>query len=395
MSRTYTPTTIFRMAEIAFVKKLFEAFDAKVDLIDWKQMTNTTIGLLLKLKKLMPMENSNRLEATMRKIFTIACPEGMRVVADAFGSALPDDYCELVRTHANPYTIAILVAIRYPSVLQNALTLMKMYQSTWSNRLIRLPKAVPSTTPDTIKLIETDIEDICANYRETGTVCTVEHFEKDGVYYYYAWPDDYSEDILVHNDDRELVHKTVRKTFAIAFSYDSVNGVCQLASRGSKEMKEELQDMFLIDVLGALPKGRELAPYNLSLFLHPNFTLGPEPDENVTIRVTAIKLSQNGKSNVAVNPQAGEPLWSELKRCVNAEYMASDNIRVDEVALSFVFRGADDRRIKSVSFALRPFQCTLKDESDPYSQKIAGYLKKRRIANDECHTKAAKSLQFN
>lgn len=395
MSRSYSPSTVFRMADSSLLHDLFVAFGADVNLEDWNRITVQKVELLMSLKETLPPSNKDRLESTLIKIYSLSCSEGMQAISDAFESILPDDYDLLIQKNASPYTRALHICLNYPDMFQKSLTLMKMFQSSWSNRLIHLPKVKPSTTQETISLLESDIESICSNYKDKGLVCSVECYEKDGIFYYYAWPDDYPEDILIHDENKNLVHKIIRKTFTMAFSYDSVHGICQLSTRGPKEMKEELQDMFLIDVLGRLPRKSEIVPYNLTMFLHPNFSLSPEPGDQTIIRVTRIKLSQNGKRRVSVDPQAGYPLWSELKRCVNSEYLASSELRALEVTLSFVFRGEDGRRLKTVTFSLRDFQCTLKDETDPYTKKIIQYLKQRRIANDEYCPEPAQQLQLH
>ncbi len=394
MPRTYLPSTVFRMADFTLLHKLFAAFGADVEISDWNKMGNQKAELLMALKDTLPSINKDRLESTLKKIHSLACPEGMQAISDAFDSVLPDDYTCLIQSGAGPYSRALHVCLNEPDVFQRALTLMKMFGSSWSNRLIRMPKVEPSVSPETISLLESDIESICSNYKEKGTVCSVECYEKDGIFYYYAWPDDYPEDIFIHDENKNLVHKIIRKTFTMAFSYDSVNGVCQISTRGSKEMKEELQDMFLIDILGRLPHKSDVTPFNLSLFLHPNFSLSPEPGDPIIIRVGSITLSQGGKSKITIQPLPNRTLWSELLRCSNREYLSVGNIKVENVNLSFTFLGPDNRRIKAVSFALRPFQSTLKDETDPYTKKIIEYLKSRRIANDESSVIPAKSMQY-
>lgn len=393
MPRTYSPSTVFRMADFSLLHTLFTSFGVEVELSDWQKMAGQKIDMLMKLKERLPAANKNRLESTLIKINSLSCSEGMQAISDAFDSVPPNEYEELVQNNASPYSRAMYIYLNEQDIFQRALTLMKIFQVSWSSRRIRLPKVKPSTTEETISLLESDIPDICSNYKDKGPVCSVECFEIDGIYYYYAWPDDYPEDMLLHNENKDLVHKVVRKTYTMAFSYDSVNGVCQLSTKGPKAMKEELQDMFLIDILGHLPNRSEIVPFELSLFLHPNFSLAPEPGEMMNIQVGNITLSHGGKSKITVHPLPNRSLWSELLRCSNKEYLSTETIRVEEVNLSFTFFGPDHRKIKSVSFALRPFQSTLKDETDSYSKKIINYLKYRRIANDE-HIIPVKPLQL-
>lgn len=382
------------MADFSLLRTLFATFGVNVEPSDWNKMAGQKAELLTALKDTLPTINKDRLESTLKRIHTLACPEGMQAISDAFDSPLPDDYYYLIQTDAGPYTRSLYVCLNEPDVFQKALTLMKMFDATWSNRLIRLPRVTPSVSSETISLLESDIESICANYKEKGTVCSVECYEKEGIFYYYARPDDYPEDILIHDENKNLIHKIIRKTFTMAFSYDSVNGVCQISTRGCQAMKEELQDIFLIDILGRLPRKSEVAPFNLSLFLHPNFSLVPEPGELMTIRIRSITLSHDAQSRVTIHPLPNRSLWSEMLRCSNREYLSADTVRVDQVELTFVFLTPDQRKIKTVSFALRPLQCTLKDETDPYSKKIIQFLKRRRIANDELSITPVKSMQF-
>lgn len=382
------------MADFSLLHSLFACFGAEVELSEWHKMACQKVEMLMSIKETLPQTSKDHLESTLMKIHSLSCPEGMQAISNAFEAALPGPYQELIAGSASLYTRAMHVFLNNRDTFQRALTLMKIFQSSWSNRLIHLPKVRPSVKEETLSLLESDIPDICSNYKDKGFVCTVECYEKDGIYYYYAWPDDYPDDILVHNENKALVHKVVRKTFSIAFFYDSVHGVCQLSTKGPKAMKEELQDVFLSDVLGRIPKKSEFTPFNLSLLLLPNFTLAPEPGELVNIRIGNITLSHNGKSKITVHPLPGRSLWSELLRCSNREYLSAETIRVEEVNLSFTFFGPDHRKIKSVSFALRPFQSTLKDETDPYTKKIIEYLKSRRLANDERSVVPAKPMQY-
>ena len=92
MSRSYSPSTVFRMADSSLLRDLFAAFGADVNLEDWNRLTVQKVGLLMSLKETLPPSNKDRLESTLIKIHSLSCPEGMQAISDAFESVLPDDY---------------------------------------------------------------------------------------------------------------------------------------------------------------------------------------------------------------------------------------------------------------------------------------------------------------
>jgi len=385
MKRQFSLGTVFRMTEKQSLRRFFESFGADVDACRWDDVNRRNILPLEELFDSLPQDKRDNAEGILRQVHALACAAGMEVFGEVARSFPPDDgWTELFTSDKNLYTKSLSIWLFHRERFEATTLLFTVDSRTWWRKRLDLPKTIPNFDSTTKSHLEHEIEELLKRKQGRGYVCTVEMVQRaDGIYYFIAHPDDFVRDTLVHDEDKLLVHHTIRQTFEIVFAYDNIHGTSELSAKLSKPIKEALEGIFLRNILSVTPQGKEEQPFDLSMLLDPNFELAVRPEDRIRARVVGLTVNW-GTGGLTTSYKSGRGVSVRefaLKR-INEHCQTRKLPDVIKAKLRFEFFG-DSGRPKSLTFEISvPCSCTLKHQDPARVETVQYYLKLWRIAHD-------------
>ena len=384
MKRQFSLGTVFRMSDKTQLRQFFTLFSKETDMIGWEDVNRRNILALEQFFDALPPPVRAQAEVILRNIHALACEEGMEALGDA-AKTLHDDssWNEMFHSTRNLYTKSLSAWLDYRDIFECAVQFFGIDSRTWWRKRIDLPKITPELDEDAIENLENEIEILLKTTQGRGYVCTVEMTARsNGVYYFFAHPDDYVRDSLVHDDDNNLVHQTIRQTFEIVFAYDSIEGSSELSARLPKRLREALEATFLKHVLGVEPAFEERRPFDLSMLLDPHFMPVTSSNDRVDVFINSITLDWNTGYTIGYRAKGSHSIREFMFERIGDDL---DNRRliVRRARFRFVFHVASGRA-KTLTFEIGPpFACTLKNQNPEHVEIVHRYLKQWRIEHDE------------
>jgi hypothetical protein len=333
----------------------------------------------------LPPNKRDQAEIALRYIHSLACEQGMEELSKAAELFQHDEsWNDFFQSQKSLYTKTLSAWLYYRDIFDHAVQFFEVDSLTWWRKRLDLPKMKPSFDVNIRNGLEEDIETLLKTTQGRGYTCTVEMAVRpNGVYYFFAHPDDYVHDSLVHDNDRLLVHQTIRQTFEIVFAYNSIEGTSELSAKLPKRIKESLEGIFLKHILGVDAPEDEEKPFDLSMLLDPDFTLYTRPDDNITVRVVSLTLSWDDDKEVTF----------VSKRSHSARELAMGSVKltialkkavVKKAKFRFEFRNTVTGKSKTLTFEIGvPFSSTLKNQQPALVEQVQYYLKQWRIEHDQ------------
>lgn len=140
-----------------------------------------------------------------------------------------------------------------------------------------------------------------------GNNCVVEPFRRGNLDYYFAYPEDYSQQNIEWVDG-EFDRRPHTPAFEIIYVYSQKEGSLDLNFRGSKKAVEPLQGMFAnailkLDELPPDPKDERI--YDLSLLLRKDFAFTDDVGSGIVeVMVKKLRLSSQAKKGERITLEA-------------------------------------------------------------------------------------------
>ncbi|MDR1383589.1 MAG: hypothetical protein LBJ67_07065 [Planctomycetaceae bacterium] len=381
MKRQFSLSTVFRMTEKSLLRKFFELFCADVEQLTWDAVNRRNIEPLHQLFDELPSNKRDQAEIALRHIHSLACEQGMEELRNAADSLSHDEsWNDIFQSQKSLYTKSLLAWLSYRDIFDHAIQFFEVDSLTWWRKRLDLPKINPVFNINSRNRLEEYIETLLKTTQGRGYTCTVEMAVRpNGVYYFFAHPDDYVRDSLVHDDDKLLVHQTIRQTFEMVFAYNSIDGTSELSAKLPKRIKESLESLFLKHILGINMPEDEEKPFDLSMLLDPNFKLTVSPDDNLQVFVNGITVNWGTSYTVGYFVKGSDSVREfAFERLGDAIH--HERIVVKKARFRFVFPQEGQKRPQTMTFEISPpFACTLKNQQPDRVEKAHYYLKQWRI----------------
>ncbi|GHT28381.1 hypothetical protein FACS18942_08750 [Planctomycetales bacterium] len=371
------------MTEKPFLKTFFETFGADIQQVPWDKLKRNDIDLLLKLFDDLPPDKRDEAEVVLRHVHALSCEQGVQALGEAADELHADEsWADVYLSEKNLYTKAMSAWLTHREIFDRAVRFYEMDSLSWWRKRADLPKITPTFDETVKENLEDELEQFFSTKQGRGFVCTAEMFARsNGTYYFYAYPDDYVEDALVHNESGDLVPQTIRKTFELVFAYDSVEGTSDLCAKVPKKLKEELEAIFLNCIFAISLQKEEGHTFNLAMLLNPDFTLHTRPEHHVKARVVSLTLALANKDEITFIS----------KRLHTASEMAMGSIKltpsikdavVKKAKFRFEFLNPETKKTKTLTFDVGvPLSCSLKNKQPNLIETVHHYLKEWRIEN--------------
>lgn len=372
MARHYSSKDFFRQMPNAHLSRYFQERGLFAD-INFSTMKEGKPDELFAAWLGLPDDQRNAMDTEFRDIFEMSCEKGFKAIIDEANWHLrgaPDsltDFVEKLSALPNHYERAMITFLDHNTFWKGA---TRFYHADtlpyWRKRknLSHLPAAVDEAS---IQQLAELIRNYFHHTEGRGKNCVVEPFRRGELDYFFAYPEDYSQQTIEWVNG-EFDRRPHNPAFEVVYVYSQKEGSLDLNFRGSYKAIEPLQGMFATAIL----KLEELPPdpkderiYDLAPLLQKSFDFTYDVGSGIEeVTVKRLRLSSRIKkgdritleADTSRNPDAVYDLLDQIK---SALPLGMYNVTQVELGVS-VMKDAD-KPTKQVTIRLTyPNSCSLK-----------------------------------
>ena len=313
------------------------------------------------------------MDAEFRDIFEMSCEKGFRAIIDEASWHLretPDarvSFVEMLSALHNHYERAMVTFLDRNTFWRGA-TLFFHADTLpyWRKRknLSHRPAAVDEAS---IQQLAELIRNYFHHTEGRGKNCLVEPFRRDELDYFFAYPEDYSQQSIEWVNGK-FGRRPHNPAFEVIYVYTEKEGSLDLNFRGSKKAVEPLQGIFATAILKldeVPPDPMDERIYDLAPLLKKDFEFIYEPGGGIErVALKKLRLSSRVKkgdritleADVSENPYAIYDLLDRVKKSINLNIY---NITQVELTASMVVDAA--KAAKRINIRITyPNSCSLK-----------------------------------
>ena len=398
MARHYSTKNFFRQMPNALLARYFQVRGLFADL-DFAAMKEGKPDELFAAWLVLPDDQRNAMDTEFREIFEMSCEKGFAAIIDEANWQLretPDVLASFVDTMSalpNHYERAMITYLDRNVFWRGA---TRFYHADtlpyWRKRknLQHRPSAVDDAS---IQQLAELIRNYFHHTEGRGKNCVVEPFRRGDLDYFFAYPEDYSQQSIEWVNG-EFGRRPHNPAFEVIFVYSKTEGSLDLNYRGSYKAIVPLQGMFAtailkLDELPPDPKDERI--YDLTPLLQKSFDFIPAVGSGIEkVTVKKLRLSSRVKkgdritleADTSQNPDAVYVLLDQVMKSLPLNMY---NVTQVELAASIVVDA--DKPAKLVKIRITyPNSCSLK--YDEVGLKLRDMLEASGIEPKELEERA-------
>jgi len=354
----YQPKTFLRQTSNSLLQARFGQLGVLQD-ITWADIEDHQIDVIYDRWQVLPEPQRLEIERTFEEAEALASEEGAKALIEE-GTFHGLDLAPQLEQFPDFRDKAMYVAITHPRVFQVAGTINRAHSLSrryWRHRG-NMPLAQPDVSPVAINQLKDAISAYFRQNEGRGHRCTVDAYLRVNRYhYFFAYPDDYADTYLGHDDQGQFIRRPQRPAFEVIFLFDPVDGTLDIYAHGGKVVQESLQTIFCRTLLGQeLPPESPLGhPYELNGLKSRNFlmTVGQTDSEDgieeIQIRKLRLSILGGAKRRIILeaDPDGGpNAIYNMLDEFLNRQNMpdALFNITLAQFHFRFVHTGQGRQR---------------------------------------------------
>jgi len=385
VSRQFSIPTVLRMVPNVLLREFFERLGHDQLDIAWAKHRERDIEPIVKTLSDLEREEQDRIEAALRNVFDLACESGINALLEAavrcgdlsLPASLPSD--------VDAYGKAMWAWLNRPEAFEKALLIHQVQHLSWWRKRNDLPIKPPNLGEAARRELEEEVANMLTWEQGRGKVCTVELLSRDDVDYFFAYPDDFAQNVVAHDDDGLLTPRTFRPTFAIVFAYNRREGTLELYAKVPAKLKQKLEIIFAQVILDhQLGTWTPDAAYQLDHLKDPAFPLETDPQDRLKVHIRRMRLSpKNTGRRLQVEMDDDDPqdsIYRTIDECLNREWLDLSQVWVSQVTFCFEFLPLEGRKAGRMSFDIGwPSSCTLRNDRPERVALVQKYLKRWNI----------------
>lgn len=374
MSKHYSTKDFFRQIPNTLLERYFTDKGLMPD-VEFAALPKSKTEILFNNWLNLTESRRSTIEAEFRDIFELSCEKGFKAIIDEAQWHLRDDQNGLAALIkelaglANHFERAMVTYLDHHRYWKGA---TRFYHADtlpyWRKRNhMRNNSAV--VDPDSINELANLIRNYFHHTEGRGNNCVVEPFRRGNLDYFFAYPEDYSQQSI------EWVNGTFDKrphnpAFEVVFVYSQKEGSLDLNFRGSSKAVEPLQSMFAQAILKLdelPPNPKDTRVYDMSPLLKKNFeftyALGSGIEQ---VAVQKLRLSSRIKKGDRITLEADtadnrNAVYELMEKMKSALPMHMYNITQAELSVTLSANGDKAPKVVKVRIT-HPNSCSLKYE---------------------------------
>jgi hypothetical protein len=296
MARHYSTKDFFRQIPNVLLARYFQGQGLFGDL-DFAAMKEGKPEVLFAAWLALPDNHRNAMDAEFRDIFEMSCEKGFRAIIDEATWQMQEEpdaimsFIEMLSALSNHYERAMITFLDHKDFWKGA-TLFYHADTLpyWRKRknLSNQPAAVDDAS---LQQLAGLIRNYFHHTEGRGKNCIVEPFRRGELDYFFAYPEDYSQQSIEWVDG-EFSRRPHNPAFEVIYVDSQKEGSRDLNFRGSYKAIEPLQGVFAQTILkldGLPPDPKDERVYDLNPLLQKGFNFNYDVGSGIE-RVTVRKL---------------------------------------------------------------------------------------------------------
>lgn len=377
MTRHYSTKDFFRQMPNALLARYFHARGLFADL-DFTAMKEAKPDRLFEAWLELPESQRNTMDAQFRDIFEMSCEKGFCAIRDEAGwhlvaeSQAHTEFVDKLAALANHHERAMVTFLDHAPFWNGATLFYHADNLSYWRKRKNLPHQPAAVHEDGRQELADLIRTYFHHTEGRGNNCVVEAFRRGERDYFFAYPEDYSQE-SVEWVDGEFDRRPHNPAFEVIFVYTQKEGSLDLNFRGSNKAIEPLQAMFASAILklNELPTDPDdERVYNLSPLLSRDFSFVYDVGSGIqSVAVKRLRLSSRLKKGDRITLEAdasgnSKAIYDLLERIGKSLPLAVYSVTLVDLAASVIVDA--NKPPKSVTFRITyPNSCSLKyDELD-------------------------------
>ena len=372
MTGQYSTKSFFRQMPNALLARYFNEQGLFGD-IDFSAMKEGKPDELFKAWLALPDKQRNKMDAEFRDIYEISCEKGFRAIIDEAEwqmQEVPDDltaFVEKLSALSNHYERAMITFLDHNNFWRGATRFYHADTLPYWRKRKNLSHNKAAVDEVSLKQLAESIRYYFHHTEGRGNNCVVEPFRRGNLDYFFAYPEDYSQQNIEWVDG-EFDRRPHTPAFEVIYVYSQKEGSLDLNFHGSKKAVEPLQGMFAtailkLDELPPDPKDERI--YDLSLLLQKDFDFTYDVGSGIEeIKVKKLRLSSQVKKGERITLEAdpsqdSDAVYDLLDQIGKAIPLNMYNITQVELSASVIVD--PNKPAKQTSFRITyPNSCSLK-----------------------------------
>ena len=346
--------------------------------LDFAEMKETRPDALFAVWLALPDGQRNAMDAELREIEYLACDKGFKAILDEADWHLESDpsarasFVERLSALSNHHERAMVTFLDHREFWRGATRFYHADTLPYWRKRKNFPPEPAAVDDESINELAALIRDYFHNAEGRGKNCVVEPFRRGGLDYFFAYPEDYSQQNIEWVNG-EFDRRPHNPAFEVIYVYSQKDGSLDLNFRGALKAIEPLQQIFASAIL-KLP---ELPPdpkdgriYDLTPLQSPRFEFVFNVASGIQdVRVRKLRLSSRVKAGDRITVEADamtnrQAVYDLLDQIGRALPLHLYNVTQVELAVSVVGEGDSPPKALTVRITY-PNSCSLKyDEID-------------------------------
>jgi hypothetical protein len=253
MARHYSTKDFFRQMANALLARYFHARGLFGDL-DFSAMKETQPDELFAAWLSLSDGQRNEMDAEFRDIFELSCEKGFRAIIDEADWHLTTDsaertgFVENLAALSNHYERAMVTFLDHNQFWKGATRFYHADTLPYWRKRKNLPRQLAAVDAASLRELAGLIRTYFHRTEGRGNNCVVEPFRRGELDYFFAYPEDYSQQSIEWVNG-EFGRRPHNPAFEVIYVYARKEGSLDLNFRGSHKAIEPLQGMFATAIL--------------------------------------------------------------------------------------------------------------------------------------------------
>lgn len=377
MARHYSTKDFFRQMPNALLARYFQGRGLFGEL-DFADLKETQPDALFAAWLDLLDAQRNAMDAEFRDIFELSCEKGFRAIIDEaewhFGTDLDtrSAFVEKLAALSNHFERAMVTFLDHGQFWRGASRFYHADTLSYWRKRKNLPHVAAAVDDTSLRELAGLIRTYFHHAEGRGNNCVVEPFRRGELDYFFAYPEDYSQQAIEWVDG-QFDRRPHNPAFEVIYVYSQKAGTLDLSFRGAHKAIEPLQGLFATAIL-KLP---ELPPdpkdgrvYNLNPMVKKGFDFVYGAGSGIQgVVVKKLRLSSTARKGDRItleadadqNPDAVYELLAQVGKALPLHLY---NVTQVELAASVTADASKPPKVVTIRLT-HPNSCSLKyDELD-------------------------------
>jgi hypothetical protein len=372
MAQQYSTRNFFRQIPNALLARYFNAKDLFCNM-DFSAMKEGRPDELFAAWLALSDSQRNEMDTVFRDIFEMSCEKGFRAIIDEANWQMQDtpdeltSFVEKLSALSNHDERAMVTFLDHNNCWRGATLFYHADTMHYWRKRKNLPQREAAVDEASLQQLAALICNYFHHIEGRGKNCVVEPFRRGELDYFFAYPEDYSQQSIEWVNG-EFGRRPHNPAFEVIYVYSQKEGSLDLNFRGVKNAVEPLQGMFATAIL----KTDELPPdpkderiYDLSLLLQRSFNFTYDIGSGIEdVTVKKLRLSSRVKKGDRISLEANtsedrDAIYDLLDRIGKAISLNMYNLT--QVELSALVMEDTNKPAKRMTIRITyPNSCSLK-----------------------------------